>query len=455
MVVAQRAQTLRALVRLLANAAETVIREWESERALADTAEGTFAAHIPSPGLYEAGRVIVGACGECIALVQDPVERLLEVTTSTCAAKALQIAARARVAEVLSQGDTDRGVSIQSISSQTGISDKKLLQVLRCLTFNSIFAEPQRDHFANTALSQRLVRNDGLRCLITMWGDVGTAADKLPSVLFDPVKTHSTSPREAAFQVAYQTDLTLFEYLERGQNAPRFEGEPLHLETWMVGMHTIGETEAAASYVDYPWAALGSKLVVDVGGGVGGMSLELAKRYPQLNFVVQDREAVTKKAEAVWAQALSRPALETGRVRFMPHDFFTEQPVKGADIYLMRHILHDWSDEECTIILRHLREAMRPDSLLLVAEKVTHTATGSPHLKSAPTPLPPNYGYAQMVPGTYAIGMMSLLNGVERTPEEFIDLAEKAGLRLIKLWECRGLVHVIEMRRDDSSPMLK
>lgn len=68
-------------------------------------------------------------------------------------------------------------------------------------------------------------------------------------MLFDPVKTHSTSPREAAFQVAYQTDLTLFEYLERGQNAPRFEGEPLHLETWMVGMHTIGETEAAASYV--------------------------------------------------------------------------------------------------------------------------------------------------------------------------------------------------------------
>lgn len=60
-----------------------------------------------------------------------------------------------------------------------------------------------------------------------------------------------------------------------------------------------------------------------------------------------------------------------------------------------------------------------------------------------------------MVSGTYAIGMMSLLNGVERTPEEFIDLAEKAGLRLIKLWECRGLVHVIEMRRDDSSPMPK
>lgn len=78
---------------------------------------------------------------------------------------------------------------------------------------------------------------------------------------------------------------------------------------------------------------------INIMHSTGGMSLELAKRYPQLNFVVQDREAVTKKAEAVWAQALSRPGLETGRVRFMPHDFFTEQPVKGADIYLMRHIL--------------------------------------------------------------------------------------------------------------------
>lgn len=68
------------------------------------------------------------------------------------------------------------------------------------------------------------------------------------------------------------------------------------------------------------------------------MSLELAKRYPDLKFVVQDREAVIEKAELIWKQELPE-ALEAERVKFMRHDFFTQQPVKEADVFILRHIL--------------------------------------------------------------------------------------------------------------------
>lgn len=70
----------------------------------------------------------------------------------------------------------------------------------------------------------------------------------------------------------------------------------------------------------------------------GGMSLELARRFPNLRFVVQDREVVIRKAEQVWLQELP-VALRTERVKLMAHDFFTEQPVKSAAAFLMRHIL--------------------------------------------------------------------------------------------------------------------
>lgn len=38
-------------------------------------------------------------------------------------------------------------------------------------------------------------------------------------------------------------------------------------------------------------------LVVDVGGGVGNHTLALARAYPRLRFVVQDRERVCEMGE--------------------------------------------------------------------------------------------------------------------------------------------------------------
>ena len=112
--------------------------------------------------------------------------------------------------------------------------------------------------------------------------------------------------------------------------------------------------------LDFPWQSLGSSVVVDVGAGIGtlshsdsysakllkqhydvlgGMSMELAKRYPLLRFIVQDRAMVIQEAAAVWQKELPE-ALSSGRAELVTHNFFTEQPTKGADVYLLRHILY-------------------------------------------------------------------------------------------------------------------
>ena len=68
------------------------------------------------------------------------------------------------------------------------------------------------------------------------------------------------------------------------------------------------------------------------------MSFDLCNHFPLLNFVVQDRPAVIEKAEPAWQREWPE-ALKAGRIQFMPHDFFTENPMKGANVYLLRHIL--------------------------------------------------------------------------------------------------------------------
>lgn len=68
------------------------------------------------------------------------------------------------------------------------------------------------------------------------------------------------------------------------------------------------------------------------------MSLDLAKQFPELNFVVQDRPHVVALAEKLWGRDMPQ-AVETHRVQFMAHDFFEEQTIRGAEVYLMRYIL--------------------------------------------------------------------------------------------------------------------
>ena len=120
---------------------------------------------------------------------------------------------------------------------------------------------------------------------------------------------------------------------------------------------------------NYPWSELGTCTVVNVGGSHGASSVALAKRFPAINCIVQDLP------ESVASSTV--PAELEGRVSFMAHDFFTEQPIKGAEIYFFRWIFHDWSDEYSRRILRCLIPALKPQAKIVIQDSVVpeHGAT--------------------------------------------------------------------------------
>lgn len=64
------------------------------------------------------------------------------------------------------------------------------------------------------------------------------------------------------------------------------------------------------------------------------------------------------------------PADLASRVKFMEHDFFTEQPVQGADVYLFRWIFHNWSDKYSIKILRNLIPALKPGAKVVINDNV-------------------------------------------------------------------------------------
>ena len=110
----------------------------------------------------------------------------------------------------------------------------------------------------------------------------------------------------------------------------------------------------------YDWGALGKETIVDIGGSHGNISIELARNFPSLNFVIQDLPDTVAKASSIC------PPDVVDRVKWMAHDCFEEQPVKNAAVYYFRWIFHDWPDKYCIKMLQALIPALKNGARIFV-----------------------------------------------------------------------------------------
>ncbi|KAI1373457.1 S-adenosyl-L-methionine-dependent methyltransferase [Hypoxylon crocopeplum] len=464
---------LRRIVSLITQASETVIAEWENNSGTAEAPEAPEGVQLPNHSLFNAQRTLLAAAGSIEELISDPAIRLLSLSSQYFESRALHIAAEHHVTDIL-HGHNDAGVHVSVIAKKIGIEERKLSRVLRCLTSQHVFRETATDTFANNTVSKALVGNEDLRAYIMLFAlDIHSASDYLPVALTDSKFGPSYKVEETAFNLAVGTDLPRWGWLEAPVPASQVRrvnslGYPHHqpidarsngdgsagkqggdmirrpeLEIFGRAMVGGGKVFGAAHVVDYPWGELGDATVVDIGGGIGGFPLQLSELYPKLNFVVQDRAANVAQGEPFWAER-NPTALASGKVRLMVHDFFQENPVKDAEVYWLRYILHDWSDDYCIQILSQIRKAMGPKSRLLVADQVMNTTLGCEELEAAPEPLLANYGAYVRYSHQRDLAMMAIINGIERTPQQLKKLLGTAGLKIRKIWECRSQVGIVE-----------
>lgn len=150
-------------------------------------------------------------------------------------------------------------------------------------------------------------------------------------------------------------------------------------------------------------------LLVDVGGGLGHDLTAFHKRFPSLpgRLILQDVPAVINDAPIKALPKAIEPTI---------HDFFKEQPVKGAKAYYMRTVLHDFPDTQAIQILKGIAEAMDKDSVFLLNENF---------LPEKDVPL-----YNAEVD----FSMLALFGSMERTEKQWTALLEAAGLKVVKVW---------------------
>jgi len=155
-------------------------------------------------------------------------------------------------------------------------------------------------------------------------------------------------------------------------------------------------------------------------GSTGNMLATVLSKYPQLHGILFDLPHVVREAPALFEQHGL-----TARVRVDAGSFFERVPV-GADAYLLSHIIHDWTQDQCLTILGHCRRAMRSDGRLLLVEMVLPEGD-APH------------------PGKLLdMVMLTAPGGEERTASQYRTLLEPAGFRMTRVVPTASPVSVVE-----------
>ncbi|TFY78717.1 hypothetical protein EWM64_g5297 [Hericium alpestre] len=399
------------------------------------------------PDAMEAGSLIVSAATQLVAAVNPPPMTMFSLVGSFHIPAALRVVLETHTAEILHDAGPE-GKHVNEIARPTKKDPAKLARILRFLATHHVFVEVSPDHFAHNRLSSLLDTHKsvdyilanpdkkhegtpGMTAVIGHFTDEAfKAASYLGDVLLDPKTAFNVDASSTGFNRAYNTDKNVFDWFETPGNEWRLTRFGIAMD----GAKSMSPPGAILEGFDWKGMKEGS-LVVDVGGGVGSQSLTLAQNHPHLQFIVEDRTEF-------WNSNLPEH-VQSGKVQFQAYNFLEDaQPIKNADIFLLRAILHDWADPYCLTILRHLRAAAAPTTRLIVVdnlipyaceEKSTEDIPGAER-RLPPAPLLANRGQANAIPYITDIQMMALLNGQERTITHVRNLLEQTGWKLVQVY---------------------
>jgi hypothetical protein len=324
--------------------------------------------------------------------------QLIQMAAGSWVAAALYGAAKLGLADLL--GDGPRTAA--ELAPASGTHAPTLHRFLRTLGSVGIVTDIGGGRFALTPLGEALktgAPGAARSTIITFGGPVFWRS-------WEEI-VYSLQTGQTAFEKVW--GMPVFDYL--GQHP---EEASLFSET-MVGFHGAEPPTVAEAY---DFSSL--KTVVDVGGATGNMLAAILTRHPRVRGVLYDLPHVLRDAPALLkARGIDdRVTIESG-------SFFERVP-SGGDAYVMSHIIHDWSEEQCLTILGNCRKAMRPDSRLLIVETVI------------PEDNSPHQGKLQ------DLVMLVLPGGQERTEAEYDALLAKGGFNLRRVIPTTSVVSIVE-----------
>jgi hypothetical protein len=321
-------------------------------------------------------------------MTDDTLARAQRLVSGFRGYQILVAACRFKLPDLLAAGPK----TADELAAATGTHAPSMRRLLRGLAAWELVVEKGDGRFAATAVSE-MFRADkpGLRNIAVMLSEEGyTVWGELPAV----VRTG-----KPAYESVY--------------GKPRWEmlaENPEAAAQFNAAMVETSKRAGAALIATYDFSS--TRTVVDVGGGNGALLAAVLKANRGARGMLVDLAAGLAGAGDVMKEAGV-----DDRVTLVEGSFFESVPV-GADLYMLKSIAHDWDDERALNILRVCRRAMTETSKLVLVERDLPE-----HIDDPSAALPTVMSDLQM---------MVVLGGRERTPREYAQVLEAAGLRMTR-----------------------
>jgi O-methyltransferase/methyltransferase family protein len=312
-----------------------------------------------------------------------PTARVMQVLMGVMNSAAVSAIARLGIPDHLHSGPK----TVEELAHAVGAKPELLFRLMRATAGLGILTQTPDGRWEQTPMSD-VLRSDATKtlrhfaCLISDDWHVRALGS-----LDETVRTG-----EQATDRIY--GMPVFAYFEKDQKSA---------ENFNRAMTSFSTVEAPTITKAYDFSGIRS--LTDVGGGHGLFLATILENHPDMNGTLFELPQVV--------HSLAGGPLERfkNRVRVVAGDMFTSVPA-GADAYIMKRIVHDWSDEQCGKILSSCRAGVTKGGKLLVVDSVV--------------PADANYDPSKVMD----LMMMLFSGGKERTEKEFSALFAASGWRL-------------------------
>jgi orsellinic acid C2-O-methyltransferase len=337
-------------------------------------------------------------------MTTEPTQAITDLIERTVLAQAAYVAAELRLADHLAAGP----MQVNELARATDCHPPSLYRLLRALVTLEICIEQCDGEFALGRCGSP-VRSDSADSLQSRLLWFGRNQWTVWGQLLQTVRTGESARKR-------MTGSDGFEMLERDPSAAA-----------TFNMAHMQRTRRVAKEVARHDNFSSVRTVVDVGGGHGMLLNAVLRANPGMRGVLVDRPHAIAGAPALLEQAGV-----ADRCELVPGDFFDALPA-GADVYLLKNILHDWDDERASRILRNCHVAMPDVASLLIIEHVL------------PARLDASAYHRAIVHDDLA--MMLGPGGKERNQYEFLELLRRAGFALAGIKPIGLGYNILEARK--------
>src|SRR5262245_5423996 len=320
-----------------------------------------------------------------------PQDQILGIVNNHWQSCCVGAAAQLELADLLADG----ALHVDVLAERTKTHAPSLYRMLRALESTGIFTQTSPHVFANTPASECLRRH--------------LAGSNWAWIRFTLCAGAPVFEGWRGLMLSLQNGRPGFDQVT-GQNSwEHLQSNPQTQTIFNQAIRDLSASISPAVAAAFNWSRF--PVVADIGGGIGSQLSAILDAHPSCRGILFDQPAVI--AEATDA-----------RIECVGGDFFKDVPIQ-ADAYIIRWVLHDWSDQESAGLLMNLRKVATPDAHLMAMESVI--------------PETPEFDVGKWMD----LNMMMMATGRERTVAEFRDLFGRAGFAIEEIVPTRSPLSIV------------